>query len=259
MSEQQYFHSDLVELYDTLNPLGADSDYFIAACEPAPQTILDLGCGTGLLTKVLAQRGHQVTGVDPAPAMLEIARHPPLANARWLCADARELDLGIQFDRVIASGHVFQVFLSAADRLAFLRTAARHLKPEGRLIFDSRNPEAAAWLSWTPARSRRRIDHAVRGPIDIWHEVKSVDGERLTFTSSYHFGDSGQTYANAGELAFPSCQLIREQLDAAGLHVIKIDGDWSGAPFTTAAPEIIVTAGPGHAGPGHASGKHAGL
>ncbi|HWT96646.1 MAG TPA: class I SAM-dependent methyltransferase [Terriglobales bacterium] len=248
MSEQQYFHGDLVALYDTLNPLGADSDYFIAACEPAPQTILDLGCGTGLLTKALAQRGHQVTGVDPAPAMLEIARHPPLLNAQWLCADARELDLGIRFDRVIASGHVFQVFLTAADRLAFLRTAARHLKPQGRLIFDSRNPAAATWLGWTPARSKRRIVHTTHGLIDIWHEVGSVDGERVKFTSSYHFGESGQTYTNAGELAFPPYQLIREQLGAAGLQVIKIDGDWSGAPFTTAAPEIIVTAGPGDAG-----------
>jgi SAM-dependent methyltransferase len=248
MSEQQYFQNDLVALYDTLNPLGADSDYFIAACEPTPQIILDLGCGTGLLTKALAQRGHQVTGVDPAPAMLEIARHPPLPNARWLCADAKELDLGSKFDRVIASGHVFQVFLTAADRLAFLRTAARHLKPEGHLIFDSRNPAVAAWLSWTPTRSRRRINHATRGLIDIWHEVESMEGERVKFTSSYHFGDSGQTYTNAGELAFPSYQIIREQLGAVGLNVIKIDGDWSGAPFTTAAPEIIVTAGLGDAG-----------
>ena len=248
MSDQQYFQADLVALYDKLNPLGADSDYFIAACEPAPQTILDLGCGTGLLTKALARQGHQVTGIDPAPAMLEIAKHPPLPNTRWLCADAKELDLGCQFDRIIASGHVFQVFLNAADRLAFLRTASRHLKPDGRMIFDSRNPEAAVWLSWTPAKSRRRIDHETYGPIDIWHDVVSVDGEGVKFVSSYHFGDSGQIYTNTGELAFPSYQLIREQLDAAGLQILKVDGDWTGAPFTAAAPEIIVTAELGRAG-----------
>jgi len=116
------------------------------------------------------------------------------------------------------------------------------------MIFDSRNPEAAVWLSWTPAKSRRRIDHETYGPIDIWHDVVSVDGEGVKFVSSYHFGDSGQIYTNTGELAFPSYQLIREQLDAAGLQILKVDGDWTGAPFTAAAPEIIVTAELGRAG-----------
>jgi SAM-dependent methyltransferase len=246
MNEQQYSSDELVALYDQLNPLGADSDYFIAACEPAPRTILDLGCGTGLLTKALALRGHQVTGVDPAAGMLAVARRSPLPNATWLCADARNLDLGRGFDRIIASGHVFQVFLDPADRLAFLQAASRHLKPDGRLIFDSRNPAAAGWLSWTPARSLRRIDHETEGPIDIWHEVVSVDGERVKFTSTYRFVKRGQIYSNAGELAFPSHQAIREQLAQAGLKILETAGDWTGTPFTTASPEIIVTAGLSH-------------
>lgn len=248
MSEHQYSESDLVALYDRLNPLGADSDYFIAACEPAPQAILDLGCGTGLLTKALARRGHDVTGIDPAAAMLEIARQPALPNARWICADAREVDLGKRFDRIIASGHVFQVFLTVADRLAFLRTAARHLKPEGRLIFDSRNPAAAAWLSWTPEKSRCRIDHERHGPIDVWHEVTHVDGEQVTYVSSYNFEKGGRTYTNEGKLSFPSYQAIHAQLAQAGLRLLATSGDWTGSPFTSASPEIIVTAGLSHVG-----------
>lgn len=248
LSEQQYSESELVALYDRLNPLGADSDYFIAACEPIPQAILDLGCGTGLLTKALALRGHHVTGIDPAAAMLEIARQPALPNARWICADARQLDLGHRFDRVVASGHVFQVFLDAADRLAFLRTASRHLKPEGRLIFDSRNPAAAAWLSWTPEKSRRRIDHEEHGPIGIWHEVTRVEGERVAYVSSYHFEKGDRTYTNEGELAFPSYQAIHAQLAQAGLRLLAVAGDWTGSLFTTASPEIIVTAGLSHSG-----------
>lgn len=41
-------------------------------------SVLDLGCGTGLLARTLAMQGHQVVGVEPAKAMLEIAKaHDP--------------------------------------------------------------------------------------------------------------------------------------------------------------------------------------
>jgi SAM-dependent methyltransferase len=41
---------------------------------PAPCDVLDLGCGTGTLTLLLAEAGHRVHGVDLAPAMVEAAR-----------------------------------------------------------------------------------------------------------------------------------------------------------------------------------------
>src|SRR5215472_12275872 len=41
---------------------------------PAPQRVLDAGCGTGVLALLLAELGHEVTGVDLAVQMLEVAR-----------------------------------------------------------------------------------------------------------------------------------------------------------------------------------------
>lgn len=242
MNDQQYQDIDLVELYDDLNPLSVDSDYFLAACAPAPRTILDLGCGTGLLTDLLAAHGHSVVGVDPAERMLALAGRRLPGNVRWLCADARTLDLQQRFDRVIASGHVFQVFRADADRLAFLRTAVRHLEPDGRLIFDTRNPGAAAWRSWTPDRSRRRIDHATYGPVEIWHEVTHVGQDSVQFTSTYHFLKRNLILNNLSELAFPSLPAIDAALHEAGLEPLTVHGGWDGSAFTPSAPEIIVTA-----------------
>ncbi|HVJ41917.1 MAG TPA: methyltransferase domain-containing protein [Dongiaceae bacterium] len=242
MNDRQYQDIDLVEIYDDLNPLAADSDFFLAACAPATHAVLDLGCGTGLLTKALAARGHAVTGVDPAEKMLAVAKRGTPGDVRWLCADARDLALPQRFDRVIASGHVFQVFLAGAERLAFLTAAARHLKPDGMLVFDTRNPAAAAWQSWTPDRSRRRIDHAALGPIEIWHDVTAVEHDRVRFTSNYHFLRQNRVLANASELAFPSLQAVEAELHAAGFEILAVHGNWDGSAFTLAAPEIIVTA-----------------
>ena len=75
----------LVALYDALNPFGDDSEFFCQqAAKLTAKTIIDLGCGTGLLTVELAKRGHQMTGIEPSEAMLAVARAKPYADkVKW--------------------------------------------------------------------------------------------------------------------------------------------------------------------------------
>lgn len=51
---------------------------------PEPARILDIGCGTGSLSLILAELGHQVTGIDLAPAMIEVARHKAITHAQTI-------------------------------------------------------------------------------------------------------------------------------------------------------------------------------
>src|SRR5215813_12778864 len=91
--DEHYVDPRLVELYDIENPRGADTDFYLRlAAELDARHILDLGCGTGLLTRELATPGRRVVGVDPAPAMLAFAcRQPGAECVRWVEGDARAL------------------------------------------------------------------------------------------------------------------------------------------------------------------------
>jgi len=95
--------------------------------------VLDLGCGTGENALFLSSRGHDVWGVDSAPAAIEIARKNAEERglaATFLVKDTFNLhEIGRTFDTVIDSG-LFHT-LSDPERLRFVRNLSEVLKPGG--------------------------------------------------------------------------------------------------------------------------------
>ena len=55
--------------------------------------ILDLGCGTGKMTNIMAQKGYDMIGVDLSEDMLDIARSETCEDILYLMQDMRELEL----------------------------------------------------------------------------------------------------------------------------------------------------------------------
>lgn len=95
--------------------------------------ILDIGGGTGRIAIPLAERGVCVTCIEPSQAM---RRRPDLATRiRLIAADARSIDAGRTFPAAFLSG-TFDHFLDDEERRASLVNIARHLVPDGLLVFD---------------------------------------------------------------------------------------------------------------------------
>jgi len=57
----------------------------------AGESLVDVGCGTGYFTRRFALDGNPVTGIDPDPSMLQVARAHRVAGERYLPGDARAL------------------------------------------------------------------------------------------------------------------------------------------------------------------------
>lgn len=239
--DRLYDDPALAQFYDFDNHWGVDDDYCLTLARQAG-SVLDLGCGTGRLACGIARdTGAQVTGVDPAGAMLAIAAAKPGGDrVRWICADARDLMLGDRFDLVVLTGHAFQVFLDEAARADLLSCIARHLTPTGRFIFDSRNPAAREWQDWTPNATLTRREHPALGPVDSWNDVDWYEAAAIaTYQTHYRIVQTGKLCSASSKIAFPSQSSLKDACATAGLLVDRWLGDWSGAAYDATSPEII--------------------
>lgn len=117
---------------DVIAPALCDAHRAILARvgDVAGRDFLDLGCGTGRVAALAAERGARVTAVDLSPAMVRhAAALDRLRDARVEVMDAQELALpDDSFDRVVASFSV--MFCPEPDRA--LAEARRVLRPAGR-------------------------------------------------------------------------------------------------------------------------------
>src|SRR4030095_2024952 len=104
-------------------------------------SILDPGCGIGNHVLPLSARGFEIIGVDRSASMLAQARKKaaqPSLTARdtFYQADIQSVDLGLQFDAALLMFAVLGYQLGNADVMAALRSARRHLRSGGLLLFD---------------------------------------------------------------------------------------------------------------------------
>jgi SAM-dependent methyltransferase len=140
--------------------------------------VLDVGCGTGVHARYLAERGHQVVGVDVAAAALERAAAGPPTAARFVRADVRALDAagfgpeGEQFDTVLDVG-CFHT-LRPADRGRYADSVGGALRANGHLVlicWSEANP---------PGFGPNRVSQAeIRQAFGVGWRVASIETTTL--------------------------------------------------------------------------------
>lgn len=101
--------------------------------------VLELGCGTGSMTRRLAEKGYDLIGIDNSEEMLQIAREKSAGNEDgilYLCQDMREFELYGTVAAAISVCDSMNYILSEEDMLQVFRLVNNYLDPQGLFIFD---------------------------------------------------------------------------------------------------------------------------
>ncbi|HEY0937330.1 MAG TPA: class I SAM-dependent methyltransferase [Trebonia sp.] len=233
---------DFQGAYDELNPADDDYRFYAAlATSAGASRVIDLGCGTGVLARMLAADAASIVGVDPDPEMLRVARSKdPDGRIDWRLGRSDVLDPH-SADFAVMSGHVAQVFVEDSAWLAVLRDLNRALTAGGTPAFESRNPAARKWEAWTRELTLRTVE-TPEGTVEFWHETAVVDLPRVSYDTFTRNLRTGATTVNRDVLAFRDGRALRASLSQAGFEAGPVYGSWDQAAPAATGPELIMTA-----------------
>jgi SAM-dependent methyltransferase len=225
MADTAFEHPRLARIYDPLDPDRSDLDVYAAiADELGARRVLDIGCGTGTFATLLGQRGFEVVGVDPAAASLEVAKAKPGAErVRWVHGDASALP-PLRVDVATMTGNVAQAIVEPSDWESTLRQVGKALRPDGHLVFETRDPAARDWESWNRAGTYKITDVVGVGAVESWVDVTGVEWPLVTFRSTWVFHADGATMTSDTTLRFREPDEVEASLRDNGYLVTDVRG-----------------------------------
>ena len=132
----------LAEIYDRINgeaykPYADMLEELFGLADIEVKEVLDLGCGTGGITALLAERGYDMIGLDISPEMLNIARERNFGkNTLLLCQDMRELELYGTVQAIYSSFDCMNYITDYKDLQQVFVLVRNYLEAGGVFIFD---------------------------------------------------------------------------------------------------------------------------
>lgn len=249
----------IARYYDLIHAdLTADVGFVLALAGRQGGPVLELGCGTGRLLLPLARAGHQVTGVDNAPAMLAQARQrlasEPLVVQQRVSLVEGEMtafELDGQFNLVVIAYNTL-MHLESQAMLATFKAIHRHLAPSGRLFLDLVNPLA---VTATPddrfLTLERTLNDPETGEVVLQLASSWVDQENQVLHITWLFDASppagGAVRRTVAQTRYH--YLYSHELElllvSAGLRLETLYGNYNQAPFEEESERLLALAGPG--------------
>jgi SAM-dependent methyltransferase len=243
MADRLFADPELAALYDAFCPWETRADFgFYLPLVMSAEAVLDVGCGTGALLHGARDAGHggRLCGLDPADGMLRQARRR--SDIEWVLGDLSSVGWDQEFELVVMTGHAFQVLVEDHEIRTSLAAICSALIDGGRFAFETRNPSAREWESWTPDNAVEVVD-ASGAAVRMEHEVETlVDGEIVSFNTTFTSPAWKRPQVSRSSLRFLDADALCRFLSEAGFVIDEQFGDWDQQPVTDSSPEIITVA-----------------
>lgn len=195
------------------------------------ETVVDLGCGTGTIACLLAQKGYQVIALDPSEEMLTQAMDKAMeldTPPQFLQQSMEKLRLPFLVDGVISTVDAMNYVTAPKALQETFYRIFKHLTPGGRLVFDVNTPDKFQAMD-----GQMYVDET-ESAYCVWRTFYSEKQKICTYLvdmfTQLPDGSYARTWEEHKERAYGQDQLL-EMLSKAGFTKVSVFGD-----LTTQAP-----------------------
>lgn len=224
--------------------------------------LVDLGCGTGTLTRLMALRGYDCIGIDSSYEMLEIARYKSVEDIdsedipgiMYLNQDMREFELYSTVGAVVSVCDCVNYLLTEDDLLKTFKLVDNYLYPRGLFIFDFNTVHKYRDVigNTTIAENREEGSFIWENYYDDANQINEYD---LTmYIDSRILGEPDETDGDEDEepVYIRSCEthvqrgyepdVMIELVKKAGLEIVKIFDSDTGEAVGAESERVCVVA-----------------
>ncbi len=231
---------------------ATETSFYVDLAVASGGPVLEIGVGTGRVAVPTATAGVDVTGIDLHQAMLDRASakfrrgQPTHGSLSLIRADMREFDLAASFPLVTIPSNTLLLALTQQDQLRTLRCAARHLGPDGKLVFDVfvPGPDLLADRETAPFVWGETVHPDTGNRVEM-SAINRADGATQINRETQIFGeyDRENRLVRRAKLPielrylFPAeCHALVEQAD---LVAEDVRGGFQGGPLTDDSEEMV--------------------
>lgn len=172
------------------------------------KAVVELGCGTGQLTRRLVTEGYRMTGVDISEDMIKVAKEEG-GNIDYIVEDMTELVLETPTDAIISVCDSINYLTQEGDLACAIMCAYENLKPAGVFIFDMKTEHFYKNILGNSTIAENREDASF-----IWentyYEDERINEYNLTLFIKEKDSDSYKKY---NEMHYQKAFLVKEVLN----------------------------------------------
>lgn len=188
--------------------------------------VVDLGCGSGTVTEILADKGYDMIGIDISSEMLAIANEKKVESGHdilYLCQDMREFELYGTVRAIVSLCDSINYILDEDDLLKVFKLVNNYLDYEGVFVFDLNTPYKYETLLADNTFAENREDAAF-----IWENyydpATRINEYDLTLFIENEEG-SFDRYEEVHEQRAYDIETVTDLIKKAGLELVAVKGD----------------------------------
>jgi len=224
---------------------GVDHDFFLNEVMKTQGSVLEIGVGTGRFFVEALHNGHEVYGIDISRNMIEVLKSKLEPNQHYRVTRQNMLDFSFdfQFDLIIAPFRVIMHIPEKKDQILALNNVCRHLKPNGRFIFDTFVPDLNQLIKGLHNQvdfdgeyeSGKKLRRMVSTKPDLINQIIQV-----FFTLEWDEDETLKTEDWDLPLRFFFRYELEHLIERSEFTSYRIYGDYKGHPLDESSKEFIV-------------------